>query len=301
MKYLLKRIKKILLITFFALQAMFVQAQQATNEGEPRLTITNPNSRTYVYSATTTAVSDGNNSIQFDVGGVGVTGWEHTIRYTHPGTYFSITPVDFLIGDGSISVSLTLTGVNTGSERSAVIVFSTVGGATTAMDSVTLTQRGASAPMLTATPSMVTVSSDGANYTGRGGNPGVLFSLLLNDPAGTSSILGTPTITYPDASKDFLTVNYIAALAEVFVNIQENTSAEERRAMIMFRTTGGFEADTVTVTITQRAIVGLITPTLELVGNGTAADSILLDRTGVDATAFYNFSVRKWYMDSHVR
>ena len=112
-----------------------VQAQAVTpGEGEPRLVITDPSSKMHRYGASTAATTTGNNRIQFDLGGVGVTGWEHTIRYVPPLTgapYFIVDPVDFLIGDGSVSMSLNLSGVNTGAERSAVIVFSTVGGLTT--------------------------------------------------------------------------------------------------------------------------------------------------------------------------
>ena len=271
-----------------------VQAQ-ATNEGTPRLTITNPSSKTYRYSANTAATTTGNNSIQFDLGGVGVTGWEHTIRYTHPGTYFSINPASFLIGDGSISVSLNLDGVNTGAERTAVIVFSTVGGATTAMDSITLTQAGRIQPTISVTPASRRVGADG----GDGGFLLNAFSITVSDVldsdgpvAWRTSIAGDAGVILNLTPSNNGSATEISSVSSRGFNASVNPTEEERTAVISFFTVVGGNvtvADTATVTVIQDARVGAIPPRLTPIAT---ADTIFMDRGGSPPTVSLSFDVQ---------
>ena len=282
-----------------------VQAQ-APGEGEPRLEITDPSSKTYRYGANTGATTTGNNSIQFDLGGVGVTGWEHTIRYTHPGTYFSINPVNFLIGDGSISVSLTLDGVNTGAERSAVIVFSTVGGGTTAMDSITLTQAGRIQPTISVSPSSRTVGADGfaapdniLQFGGFNAFTITVSNVIPSDNLGggvgwrTSIDSGFVSLLPNDNGS----VTSDASITRRGFTVDLNPTEEERTAVILFFTVVGGNvtvADTARVTITQAGRVGAVSPTLDFI-SATATDTVFMGRTGTpEVTLSFDVQYGSW-------
>ena len=275
-----------------------VQAQ-GVNEGTPRLVITDPSSKTYRYGANTGATTTGNNRIRFNLGGVGVTGWEHTIRYTHPGTYFSINPADFLIKDGSISVSLNLGGVNAGAERSAVIVFSTVGGATTAMDSITLTQAGRIQPTISVSPSSRTVGADGVDATVFGFNA---FTISVSDVIPSDNLVGgvawRTSITGDDVGFLRLVPNGNASVTSdapiqtrgIIVDL--NPTEDERTAVISFFTVVGGNvtvADTARVTITQMGRVGAVPPRVTPVNT---ADTIFMDRNGGPPTVTLSFDVQ---------
>ena len=211
--------------------------------------------------------------IDFMVGG-NATGWTSTIAYTPAGADFiGLDVASNANQTGSVTVTATPAGENTGVERSATITISTSGPGTSP-DAVTLTiTQGGAPPMLSvSTMAVDTIGHDEVTsditFTVGGGAMGWTASsdqsfVTLEDTTGDSGINVGVEATFVDA----------------------NTTGAARTATITITTVGGTgDAETRMVTLTQEEapVLTLITPTdtVKLLNGATTVENITFTLEG---------------------
>ena len=195
----------------------------------PSLVLSSPSTVTLGYDVVV------EQTITFTVGG-SATGWASSMS----GENF-ITLTDDGNETGAVVVTATLSGANTGVERSAVITFTTEGGTgDAATATVTITQEAAP-PMLTlSSPSTVMLAHDASTAQTIG------FTVGGSASGWTSAITGDNFIML---SEDGTMTGDVVVTATPSAN-----TGDARSATITFTTTGGVgDAATATVTITQEA------------------------------------------------
>ena len=208
------------------------QTVAITQAGVPPILTLTPTDQTLAYDAATA------NDITFNVGG-GAMGWESSIDYTPAGANFiTLDPVMNANQRDEVMVRVTLTGINAGVERIAVITIRTRGGTGEAVSkTVTITQEAA--PVLTLTSDVaVTLPHDATTAED------ITFTLggSATDWSATSS------------NTSFITVPSTGTGGMISVTVV-GTTRESRTAEIMIMTRGSRgSAISKTVTITQEAI-----------------------------------------------
>ena len=195
----------------------------------PSLDLTSPSTVTLAHDVVV------EQTIRFTVGG-SATGWTSSMN----GDNF-ITLTDDGNETGDVVVTATLSGANTGVERSAMITFTTEGGTgDAATATVTITQSAAPPTLLLTSPFMVTLAHDVvAEQT-------ITFTVGGSATGWASSMSGDNFITLTDDGNE--TGNVVVTATPSSANM----STAARSAVITFTTDGGTgAAATATVTITQ--------------------------------------------------
>ena len=227
-------------------------------------------------------------AIDFMVGG-NATGWTSSIVYTPPGTNFIRLDVASNANQtGSVTVTATPTGENTGVERSATITINTSGpGTSPATATLTITQGGA-APILTFIPMDETIAYDAESATD------ITFNVGGGASGWTSSIAYTPDVS--SSGEEFITLipdNTGAGDITVTVRSTMNTTGVERSAVITITTMGGTGvAGTGMVTLTQEEVPTLSVDNLSFsLGHDVVDAQNIMVTSGGSATGWTASSV----------
>ena len=196
----------------------------------PTLVLTSPSTVTLAHNVVVAQ------TIRFTVGG-SASGWTSAIT----GDNFITLSEDDGNERGAVVVTATLSGANTGVERSAMITFTTSGGTgAAATATVTITQSAAPPTLVLTSPSTVTLAHD------------VVVAQTITFTVGGSASGWTSAIT----GDNFITLsedgNETGAVVVTAILTGANTGVATRSAVITFTTEGGTgAAATATVTITQ--------------------------------------------------
>ena len=237
------------------------------------LTLTSRN-MTIAHDATTAS------DIIFNVGG-GATGWRSFITYTPSGANFiTLAPVMNVAQTGEVTMRTTLTGINTGVERTATITLTTTGVGTPVIQRIVITQQ--SPPTIMLSTSNQTIAH---NFT----DP-----IDISFTVGGSATGWTSAITYTPADANFIMLSStngtgITSAITIMATSMENMG-NERSATITFITSEHLgDPVTAEVTITQAGAPGF--PTLEITTPSGIRDTVVHTATTASDSVEIVFTV----------
>ena len=168
-------------------------------------------------------------------------------------------------GGNDVNAVLTIAENTEASQRTATVIFTTSGGGPSATQTLVITQEAAVLPSITISGTRITPPVDPAtNYTYNAVAEGVTLTVDVTLAGGAETWTATITDNF-----GFVTLDPATGGNDVdagFV-IEENTTANQRTATVTFTTSGGGDAATQTLLITQLA-AGQSLPTLTLSGTG---------------------------------
>ena len=237
------------------------------------LTLTSRN-MTIAHDATTAS------DIIFNVGG-GATGWRSFITYTPSGANFiTLAPVMNAAQTGEVTMRTTLTGINTGVERTATITLTTTGIGTPVIQRIVITQQSPPTIMLSTSNQTIAYSS--------------IDPIDISFTVGGSATGWTSAITYTPADANFITFSPtdgtdITSVITIMATPMENMG-NERSATITFITSEHLgDPVTAEVTITQAGAPGF--PTLEITTPSGIRDTVVHTATTASDSVEIVFAV----------
>ena len=235
--------------------------QVAAGQSLPTLTlagtgITDPVSPATNYTADAVAAGA---TLTVDITlGSGATTWTAMIT----GAFVTSAPTT---GGNDDDAVLTIAANTEASQRTATVIFTSSGGGPAVTQTLVITQEAAVLPSITISGTRITPPVDPAtNYTYNAVAEGVTLTVDVTLAGGAETWTATITDNF-----GFVTLDPATGGNDVdagFV-IAENTTANQRTATVTFTTSGGGDAATQTLLITQLA-AGQSLPTLALSGTG---------------------------------
>ena len=238
---------------------MVIITQRAASSTPAAPTISIFTTDTTIEATDTSAIS-----VMFEVGG-NATGWGSTITYMPANANFiTLSPIGRADQTGAITIMATPTGINTGVERSAKIVFSTTGQGnfSPAKDSLTITQGGAPPMFMLTSGRAETIAYDTTSASD------ITFTV------GGGAASWTADVIDGDSDNNFLMLDKTsgsAGLDTIKVTTTENTGGA-RMDTIVIMTMGGTGEATDTIIVTQGATPTtppVDPPTLVIITNDT--------------------------------
>ena len=228
-------------------------------EAPHTLTLTSRN-MTIAHDAATTA-----SDITFNVGG-GATGWSSSITYTPPSgaNFITLAPVMDVAQTGEVTVRTTLTGINTGVERTATITLRTTGIGTPATQTIVITQQSPPTIMLSTSNQTIAHNS--------------IDPIDISFTVGGSAAGWRSAITYTPADANFITLSPtdgtdITRAITIMATPMENMG-NERSATITLITIGQL-GDSVTAAVAITQAVSPDFPTLEITTPSGIRDTVV--------------------------
>ena len=242
-----------------AVTQTLVITQLAAGQSLPTLTlagtgITDPVSLATNYTADAVAAGE-TLTVDVTLGG-GATTWTAMIT----GAFVTSAPTTGGNGDDAV---LTITANPTAAERTATIVFTTSVGSVNETQTLIITQAAAVLPSITISGTRITPPVDPAtNYTYNAISADTTLTVDVTLAGGAETWAVTITGAFVTS-----TPTRGGNDDDAVLTIAENTGTSQRTATVTFTTSGGGDAATQTLLITQ-LVAGQSLPTLTLAGTG---------------------------------